>query len=244
MAVLEGLGGYGALEGHAMETQETGRELGGGGPREGRHSYARIEDMPQWFQEKAGGCILRGYRPCHQTYSFYLRSLLSLHNETINIWTHVVGALFFLWQALAMPFVGDFNSFLLLFAVGGLLCFGASSLFHLLLPHGPRAYGILLKADYAGVVIMIAATCATLYGVLFHCHSSAQLAAVLAVSILGVLLSTMITTLACFGRPSQQATAIRVLCFIIYRSALAWDVGRTALDLAASGSPTSTFTSQ
>ena len=34
--------------------------------------------------------ILSGYRPTDQPWTFYLRSLFWIHNETANIWTHLL----------------------------------------------------------------------------------------------------------------------------------------------------------
>jgi len=38
--------------------------------------------------------ILTGYRPA-LTYLACLRSLLRIHNETVNIWSHLLGSIFF-----------------------------------------------------------------------------------------------------------------------------------------------------
>ncbi|CAF1105134.1 unnamed protein product [Rotaria sordida] len=37
--------------------------------------------------------ILRGYRSLHQPWSYYWRSLFHKHNETINVWSHLIGIL-------------------------------------------------------------------------------------------------------------------------------------------------------
>ncbi|XP_064629057.1 membrane progestin receptor beta-like [Lineus longissimus] len=38
--------------------------------------------------------ILTGYRPSGKSWSYYLRSIFHLHNETFNVWTHLIGMLF------------------------------------------------------------------------------------------------------------------------------------------------------
>ena len=37
--------------------------------------------------------ILSGYRKTHQPWNYYLASIFHVHNETLNIWTHLIGSL-------------------------------------------------------------------------------------------------------------------------------------------------------
>ena len=39
--------------------------------------------------------IKTGYRRRYQDYRYYLKSLFWMHNETINIWTHLLGSITF-----------------------------------------------------------------------------------------------------------------------------------------------------
>ena len=43
--------------------------------------------------------ILSGYRQTHQNWRYYLASICRLHNETINIWTVLIGAVILLLKA-------------------------------------------------------------------------------------------------------------------------------------------------
>ena len=38
-----------------------------------------------------------GYRKNFNTISHTLKSIFMWHNETVNIWTHLIGAFFFFW---------------------------------------------------------------------------------------------------------------------------------------------------
>jgi hypothetical protein len=53
-----------------------------------------VEDIPDWLKDNP--YILRGYR-AHLDWRQCLRSMFKIHNETLNVWTHVLGALFFLF---------------------------------------------------------------------------------------------------------------------------------------------------
>ncbi|KAG5490706.1 hypothetical protein JKF63_00828 [Porcisia hertigi] len=52
-----------------------------------------IQDVPIYLRENM--YILRGYR-AYYTGKQCIQSLFSMHNETINIWSHLIGVLFFL----------------------------------------------------------------------------------------------------------------------------------------------------
>lgn len=58
-----------------------------------RVAYALLhwDDLPAWRRDNA--YILGGYRPTSHSYMASLGSVLGIHNESVNIWTHLAGAL-------------------------------------------------------------------------------------------------------------------------------------------------------
>lgn len=66
-----------------------------------RYLRPEIDDCsccPQWQLDRIQNVYIRdGYRINYNTYSDLLASVWDLHNETCNIWTHILGALFFIW---------------------------------------------------------------------------------------------------------------------------------------------------
>ena len=64
----------------------------------------KYEECPQYL--KSNPYIRTGYRS-DQTWRQCLRSVVSLHNETLNIWTHLLGFVFFLslllWDFISPP---------------------------------------------------------------------------------------------------------------------------------------------
>ncbi len=46
--------------------------------------------------------IINGYRPINKPYFYYVKSLFSKHNETINAWTHYLSS--FLTISLALRY--------------------------------------------------------------------------------------------------------------------------------------------
>ena len=51
------------------------------------------EDLPQWMQTDP--YIRSGYRPQLDSYSACFQSVFYLHNESVNIWSHLIPALFY-----------------------------------------------------------------------------------------------------------------------------------------------------
>lgn len=54
-----------------------------------------IDEAPEWDTE--GYYILTGWRINFNTYGRVLRSFFMIHNETVNIWSHFIGAMFFVF---------------------------------------------------------------------------------------------------------------------------------------------------
>lgn len=96
--------------------------------------------------------INKGYRLNYNLINT-LKSLFSLHNETINIWTH----LFPFFINLSVFFISD-NYFTRLFFILTSPIFLASSLFHLLIPiiKTLYQYHFLLLLDMLGIVLGVA----------------------------------------------------------------------------------------
>ena len=54
-----------------------------------------IEEYPE--ELRFNTWILSGYRCCFYTYESIFRSLFMWHNETINVWSHLLGKLFYIY---------------------------------------------------------------------------------------------------------------------------------------------------
>jgi len=53
-----------------------------------------IDEVPDVHKEPY---VLTGYRPPQQPWRFYLMSIFSQHNETVNVWTHLLPCFYVLW---------------------------------------------------------------------------------------------------------------------------------------------------
>ncbi|XP_058468567.1 membrane progestin receptor beta [Solea solea] len=109
--------------------------------------------VPSLFREPY---ILSGYRPVQQDWHCYLLSLFQRHNETLNVWTHLLvgpvlllrwwankGTLGYTLDAVSLP--------LTLFLVSSFTYLSLSVTAHLLQSHSERAHYFFFFLDYVGV---------------------------------------------------------------------------------------------
>jgi adiponectin receptor len=105
--------------------------------------------------------IYHGYRP-NLSVNEALRSVLSMHNETMNIWSHliaffcVLGAaivIFYEYETSPIDGVGHMWMGVYLFSAG--FCLLCSSLYHWFSCVSTHAFYSLLKVDLCGISILI-----------------------------------------------------------------------------------------
>ncbi|KAK1962084.1 hemolysin III family channel protein [Colletotrichum sublineola] len=135
------------------------------------------DDLPAWRRDNA--FILTGYRPDSNSYLGSLRSLGYLHNESVNIWSHLLGAVAFLVAGAVLYAVvaprydtaspADVLVFACFFA-GAVACLGMSATYHAICNHSPEVAKWGNKLDYSGIVFLIVGSYvpALYYG--FYCH--------------------------------------------------------------------------
>ncbi|KAM4067063.1 integral membrane protein [Hirsutella rhossiliensis] len=121
------------------------------------------DDLPAWRRDNA--FILSGYRSATRgSYAHALRSLFYLHNESVNIWSHLVGALVaasaaaYLYCALRPRYASASPADLAVFSCffgGAVLCLGMSATFHALMDHSEEVARWGNKLDYTGIVALI-----------------------------------------------------------------------------------------
>lgn len=120
-------------------------------------------DLPTWQQDNQH--IHSGYRPASDSYTKSLSSLTHLHNESVNIYTHLIGAFLALLTGLytysairpryELAMQQDVLVFLCFFA-GAVACLGMSAAYHTISNHSERVAGLGNKLDYLGYVEIFA----------------------------------------------------------------------------------------
>ena len=59
-------------------------------------TYFSYEELPKWLQ--VNPFIHRRHRPPRDSYSYCLKSVFGLHTETVNIWTHMMAFVIYLFM--------------------------------------------------------------------------------------------------------------------------------------------------
>ncbi|KAI1454359.1 HlyIII-domain-containing protein [Annulohypoxylon moriforme] len=114
------------------------------------------DDLPSWRRDNH--FIETGYRRDSNSYWQSLVSLFYVHNESVNIWTHLLGALFFptvgawLYHVIAPRYASANASDVLVFG-----CFfaGAVSCLDAISNHSEEVAKWGNKLDYSGIVFLI-----------------------------------------------------------------------------------------
>eukprot|EP00055_Hartaetosiga_balthica_P006986 m.23385 g.23385 ORF g.23385 m.23385 type:complete len:294 (-) comp5540_c0_seq2:131-1012(-) len=104
--------------------------------------------------------IFTGYR-AFLSFDDCVKTLFTIHNETVNVWTHVLGFIWAIWVLYWSVFVyfpehnGDFYDVLMtvLFLVGVIVCMTASAAYHLFLPQVEKVSLQWLQFDLLGITI-------------------------------------------------------------------------------------------
>ncbi|KAF2994304.1 hypothetical protein E8E14_002168 [Neopestalotiopsis sp. 37M] len=120
------------------------------------------DEIPTWYQDNPW--IRRGYRPVSNSVKSCLRSWARLHNELVNIHSHLFAAVAFL---LAEAYVleplhrkysyvsgGDY-AVLAIFLLAATVCFGFSAAYHTLISHSQKVEAIWLRLDFVGIIFLI-----------------------------------------------------------------------------------------
>ncbi|PQE28183.1 hemolysin III family channel protein [Rutstroemia sp. NJR-2017a WRK4] len=135
------------------------------------------DDLPSWQQDNQ--YIHSGYRPASGSFQKSFASLGYLHNETVNIFSHLIGALVFtlsgglLYTTIKPRYdtaeKADILAFSCFFA-GAALCLGISGTYHTISNHSPVVAKFGNKLDYLGIVFLITGSNipSLYYG--FYCH--------------------------------------------------------------------------
>lgn len=123
-------------------------------------------ELDEWRRDNA--FIVSGYRRTSNSYRGCFSSLFYLHNESVNIWTHLLGSVlfttlgataFYFYERLIAPrySTATWTDILVFgcFFTGAFLCLSLSATFHALCNHSPAVAKWGNKLDYTGIVCLI-----------------------------------------------------------------------------------------
>ncbi|CAK4078439.1 unnamed protein product [Aphanomyces euteiches] len=116
-----------------------------------------------------------GYR-VHYSAKDCLLSLFQLHNETWNVWIHVIGSLAFAHLALQTPWtpldaaadaIPTWPIVACLVCIA--LCFTLSAIYHLMYFQSPYWAKVFLQFDFAGILLLMMGTAVPMLYYTFYC---------------------------------------------------------------------------
>ncbi|KAI1757529.1 mPR-like GPCR protein [Xylaria castorea] len=136
------------------------------------------EELPVWHQDNP--FIRHGYRPISRSTVACLRSLTFLHNETLNIYTHLIpaAAALFVGEAWVLSYLrqryvdvgaSDYVIFAFLLSAAA-TCLGISSVYHTLMSHSREAEARWLRLDFVGIIVLIVGSFVSGIHVEFWCE--------------------------------------------------------------------------
>jgi len=135
------------------------------------------DDLPSWQQDNH--FIQSGYRPASNSFHQSFASLRYVHNESVNIYSHLLGAILFtitgsfLYIEIRPRYESAVKSDIIAFSIffaGAALCLGMSGTYHTISNHSPAVAKFGNKLDYLGIVFLITGSAipSLFYG--FYCH--------------------------------------------------------------------------
>ncbi|CAB3409082.1 unnamed protein product [Caenorhabditis bovis] len=126
---------------------------------EARWKVLKYEHLPEWLQDNE--FLRHGHRPPLPSFTECFKSIWSLHTETGNIWTHLIGCVaFFLLGCWFLTRPDNHIQFqekvvFSFFFVGAVMCLGLSFAFHTLSCHSHAVGKFFCKLDYMGISMLI-----------------------------------------------------------------------------------------
>lgn len=139
------------------------------------------DEMPSWFDHNP--YIWTSYRPITPSVLRCLSSLLHLHNETVNVYSHLIPAmvallgngLLFVYFSTTFPESSWSDQFVFhVYLTTSVICFGISSAYHTLLCHSAHVASLWVRLDYVAIVFQILGSFISGIYIGFYCEPHLQ----------------------------------------------------------------------
>jgi len=178
-----------------------------------RHwNHLSFSKLPAWMRDNE--YIMFNYRPELNSFKECFKSILGVHSETGNIWTHLIG--FILFVVVTIVFyvkplcdychtdlaLGEKLIFLFFF-LGAIFCLGLSFLFHTVCCHSESVSRLFCKLDYLGISLLTVGSFVPWIYYGFYCQFTAKVVYLTTISILAIL-TIVFTMFDCFSGPTYR----------------------------------------
>jgi adiponectin receptor len=137
----------------------------------------KYEELPKWYQDNH--FCRSGYRPVSNSWIACLLSIGHLHNESLNIYTHLIPAVGMLFgQILIHVFLNHFypdvtlgdHAVFSIQANAAVITLLLSSSYHTMICHSQGVENLMLRVDYVGILTLILGSFFTGIYVGFYCE--------------------------------------------------------------------------
>ncbi|KAI0023959.1 mPR-like GPCR protein [Xylariomycetidae sp. FL0641] len=175
-------------------------------------------DIPDWYQDNR--FIRSGYRPVSGSARESFASWSYMHNETINIYTHLIPAVAFalgswyLYEHLQNHYpdvtITDYLVFSFFIATA-VTCLGLSTTYHTLMNHSSAVESFWLRMDFVGIVLLTLDDLVSVIYMVYWCERQERN---IYWAMIGTLSATSIYVMLSPGFQSRKWRTIRTLTFV------------------------------
>ena len=95
--------------------------------------------------------IQKGFRPANRPYSYYVKSLFSKHNETVNAWSHYLGAVYLVVLAFKLDFSSPYSWPILTSMLTSMVMLITSASAHLMHSKSHACHMTCFLCDFGGI---------------------------------------------------------------------------------------------
>lgn len=146
-----------------------------------QHGLMTYDELPLWYQDN--DCIRHGYRPAVNDTKACFESWAHLHNETTNIYSHLIPAILAIvsqgliyksfWCYYSQATTRDYMIVAFHLCTTS-ICFGLSAFYHTLMNHAAHFSDLWSRIDYTGIIILIIGDFVSGIYVGFYCEPILQ----------------------------------------------------------------------
>lgn len=146
-----------------------------------------FDALPSYLRDNE--FLLHHHRPQMNSIKECIKSTFRMHTQTLNIWTHLIGFVFFVFLTLSAYLFRDYftdlfghdvtisdlpweeQGILLFYFVGAMICLLCSTTFHTLSSHSAKVHLIVSRLDYTGIALLITGSSVPAYYYSFYCFT-------------------------------------------------------------------------
>lgn len=156
------------------------------------------DQLPQYMKDN--DFIRTSYRPLMNSYLLAFSSVFRLHNETVNIWSHIIASLIysaiFIRSTIYRQSYYSLIDYLMInsYCLINMITFTNSSFFHILNCLDKEIFDFWCKLDYFGIALLISSSIITWVYYAFYTYDVSMIFYMISTIILSLLVICLIMT--------------------------------------------------